>query len=290
MKLTGLNYIIMCHFSISMYLHAHAYTALTALTSAESVSSLLESKLFATTRGHSVSGLPPSLLTVSCSLGEEERNLSLDIGRPVKLSLTRGLIERTVDFVVGLEELVLHLLNGDDDNDVSTDSKPSSKGNDDDSSKVSDDKMASSTSFLSKILDSEVSISTSQMLFELKLSTVLLVPPISREQSVSAEDCLLHTQDEIASTNSYLLTPSSSLKEGLLAGWEGLVITVPLTEQKGDLNIDGMQLLSVCEGTPYFIVPPLQLHCALGQHLYTHDLYVYLLARSQAFVRNATCI
>lgn len=214
-----------------------------------------------------MSGLSASLLTVSCSLGGDERNLTIDIGRPVKLSLTRGLIEGTVDFVLGLEELVMPYLTSANVNhtDVSTDSKLPS-GSDKNSS---DDAMGSS-SFISKILNSKVSISTSQMLLELKLSTFLPPSLNSQEQSISSENC---TQDQAPTTS--LCTPSS-LKEGLIGGWDGLVITVPLNEQDGHLTIDGVQLLSMCEDVSYFIVTPVQLTCALRQHLYTHNLYVYI--------------
>ncbi len=211
-----------------------------------------------------MNGLSPSLLTVSCSLGEEKRNLAVDVGRPVKLSLSRGLIERSIDFLLELEELVMPYLSNESA-DVSIDSHPPPPTQDNNSS---DNKVASS-SFVSKLLNSEVSISTSQILFELKLSTFLSAPPISRDLSVSSED---YRQDEVVS-NSYLNTPPS-LKESLLGGWDGLVVTVPWNEQKGYLSITGVQLLSVYEGAPYFIVPPAQFHCTLSQHLYMHNLYV----------------
>ncbi len=213
-------------------------------------------------------GLPPTLLSVSYSTLGEGGNLSMDIRRPVKLSLTPGFIERSVEFACELEEIIVPLLNGASDN-----VKNKKSSNDSQTPQKSDEDISNcpenNTSNLSKVLNSEVSISTSQMVFELKLSTFSKVRPISREQSVVSEDSVPQIQEDTTTSDPYT---HPSLKEGLLAGWDSILITNPTRGQNGSLQVNGMQLLSVCAGASSFVVAPVQLQCALKQHLSTHDL------------------
>ena len=250
-------------------------SAYTELLSPDSLPSLLESKLFETRKGQSPhnSQLPPHLLTVtwSRSTGDEGVwKVSMDVGRPGRISLTPGFMERSIQLVLELEDIVLPLL-CQESSEAAQDSSSSDQPETTQKSGTSTLEEKHSRSLVSTVLNTEISVSTSQMILELRLATPSKLPPYFKQGSEESSSSQL--QEERGMFN----MAASTWSEGLIGCCEEMRFAVPLRSQGGqsvaDLHVNGLQLLSVCGGFSSFVVAPVQLHCTLRQHppLVSHD-------------------
>ena len=263
-----------------MCFHLHLYSltplsAYTELLSIDSLPSLLESKLFEARKGQSPhnSQLPPHLLTISWSRSTRDKGVgkvSVDVGRPGRISLTPGFLERSIQSVLELEDIVLPLL-CQESSEAAQDTSSSGNSETTQKSEPSVAEEKDSQSLLSTLLNTEVSVSTSQMVLELKLTTPAELPPYCKQGSVESSSSQLQEERRVFNM------AASTLSEGLVGCCEEMRFTVPLKSQGGqsvaDLHVNGLQLLSVCGGFSSFVVAPVQLHCALRQHppLVSHD-------------------
>ena len=267
------------------------------------MTSLLGSKLLETRRGLSShkTGLPPNLLTLSWSQtghdiesASEAGVVSIDVGRPVKLSLTPSLLREGVCFLSDLADIVVPLvsrslssLENTETNQSCYESRDTSsvyftpqKSDIEDSniSEKSNSKASCSTNNTAMV--TEVSLSTCQVVMELSLKAMSVEQPTHLEHNPNSA---FYTKTEEANTSlleesfTNASSPCNMMEEGLVASWEDLSLTIPPKDdhgQSGDLHINGLQLLSVCQGVSGYVVPPVQLECILRHHLplSTHDL------------------
>ena len=292
------------------------HAAYSDLTAAESVSSLLGSKLLETQRGLSSdnTGLPPNLLTLSWSLtGHDIESasgagvVSIDIDRPVKFSLTPPLLREGVYFVSELADIVLPLvsisLSSPEDADINQscyESRDASsvyftpqKSDIGDSNISENNNSRASNSTNNTAMVTEVSLSTCQVVMELKLKAMSDEQTIRPEHNTQTEGAFCTNTEETNTsfctnteeTNTSFLgegftdasSPCKMMEEGLVASWDNLCLIIPPKDdhgQSGDLHINGLQLLSVYQGVSGYVVPPVQLECILRQHLplSAHDL------------------
>lgn len=250
----------------------------------ESVISLLETRVFESRRGLS-STLPPNLLTLSWSqtghdveAASRSGVLSVDVSHPVKLSVDPALLEDSVGFLSEIVEIILPLLpkkflsthehlatveSVSESRDTSSIYFTPQKSDLNNSDIIRSREESISPNNVTMV--TEVSLSTSQVVLEFKLETM------SREQKTYANTTFQKEWFTIGSTL------NSAIREGLVVSWSDLSLVVPPRNdhgQSGDLHINGLHLLSVCQGSSGFIVPPMQMECVFRQHLplSSHDL------------------
>ena len=249
----------------------------------------MKQQLLETRKGqsHDKTGLPPSLLSASWSRQSEDLEsgskagvISLEIGRPVKLSLSLSFLQEALKTLVQLKKIMKMQLfvgqrNGDDvnQNEISVDDKSSSElfATPQTSMNLSSCEHGDSESDLNL---TEVMVTTNQVVVELVLtsSNKANIEEESLTSSMAAQEMDVSLQGEAVPLSSKCV-----IREGLVVAWQSFTLTIPpgnkLT-QTSELSIDSLQLLSIMEGVSVDVVPPVHINCLITQHkpCSTYDL------------------
>ena len=243
----------------------------------------MKEQLLETRKGKSrdKTGLPPSVVSVSWSRQSEDLEsgskagvFSLELGRPVKLSLSQSLLHEVLRTLSQVKEvLTVHLdvglKNGNRDqvnrNEISMEDKSSSElfVTPQTSMNISSEHGDSE----SDLKPTEITVTTSQVVVEFIISSSsdkIDTENASQTSSTAPQEIDVSLQGEGALFNSRCVT-----KEGLVLAWQSLTLSMPPGDKlrkTSELSVDGLQLLSVVQGVSADIVPPLHINSLLTQH------------------------
>ena len=230
-------------------------------------------QLLETKRGQPAdkTSLPANLISVSWShnqtdieSGSSAGVLSMDVGRPVKLSVSPFVLQELSKLVHHLSNMISTQLPGYD--------QPTAVEERDNSSVYLTPQKLLDEAKTKINISTELTLATSQLLIELQLAS----DPSSLDEtdtppSLASQETEVFLQGE--NVNTSFSHAAHSCKEGLLLAWDEFVLTVPAGTttascHTADLLVSGLQLVSLFgnEGS-CFIVPPVQLSCLVSYHL-----------------------
>jgi hypothetical protein len=245
----------------------------------------MKQQLLETRKGqsHDKLGLPPSLLSGSWSRqnqdlesGSKAGVISLELGRPVKLSLSLSFLQEAMRTIVELKRKIVKMepvvkdRNGNGDcvnlNEVSLEDKSSSElfATPQTSMNISSCEHGDSESDLNP---TEVIVTTNQVVLEFIVtsSEKTDIEDNSLTSSTAAqEEVDVSLQGEALPFSSKYLTT-----EGLVLSWQSFTAVIPPANQlsrTSELSLDGLQLLSVMEGVSADILPSSHINCLIIQH------------------------
>ena len=243
----------------------------------------MKQQLLETRKGqsHDKTGLPPSLLSGSWSRqsqdlesGSKAGVISLELGRPVKLSLGLSFLQEAMRTVVELKksvrmEPIAKDQNGNGDcgdlNKVSLEDRSSSElfATPQTSMNLSSCEHGDSESDLNP---TEVIVTTNQVVLELIVVSCdkADVENDSLPSSMAAQEVDVSLQGEALPFSSKDFT-----KEGLVLAWESFTLAIPPANRlsrTSELSVDGLQLLSITEGFGEDVVPPSHISCLVTQY------------------------
>lgn len=267
--------------SLSHSLHPIAYLEL-ASEPLSSITSVMKQQLLETRKGqsHDKTGLPPSLLSASWSRESEDLEsgskagvVSLELGRPVKLSLSLSFLQEALRTLVKLKKIVRRepLVedqdgNGDgvNRNETSLEDKSSSElfTTPQTSMNLSSCEHEDSESHLNP---TEVIVTTNQVVIEFIISSSNKtdVENESITSSMAAQEMDISLQGESIPFSSKCVT------KGLMLAWQSVTVAIPPANKlsrTSELSLDGLQLLSVMEGLSADILPPSHINCVITQY------------------------
>lgn len=255
----------------------------------------MKHKLLETRRGQpkAKSGLPLSLLSVSWSMksgdvesGSKAGVVSVELGRPVKLSFSLPFLREVLDTLSELKSSVNVLLSASrrevevsfkDDSEVDLTSEGSGSVRSPiefgtPQSTREDLSLRQPTAEIESKL-TELIVTTNQVIVEIILASLSSDCALQRPSSPAAGlERELSLQGEPASLGS-----DSTVKEGLVLAWQNLTLAVPPEDdliQTSELGVDNLQLLSISDALSSDVVPPMHLSCLITRHkpCSRHDL------------------
>ena len=240
----------------------------------------MKQQLLETRKGqsHDKSGLPPSLLSGSWSRQDQDLEsgskagvISLELGRPLKLSLSLSFLQEAMRTmtelknIVGMEPVVEDQNGNGNLNEVSLEDKSSSElfATPQPSMNISSCEHGDSESDLNP---TEVIVTTNQVVLELIIT--------SSEKTDIENDSLTSStavQEADVSLQGEVLPFSSNyfMKEGLVLSWRSFTAVIPPANKRSrssELSLDGLQLLSIMEGLSGDVLPPLHINCLITQY------------------------
>lgn len=243
----------------------------------------MKQQLLETRKGqsHNKMGLPPSLLSGSWSRqsqdlesGSKAGVISLELGRPVKLSLSLSFLQEAMRTLVELKKIVrmeplVEDQNGNGDRvnrtEVSLEDKSSSElfATPQASMNLSSCEHGDSESDLNP---TEVIVTTNQVVLEFIIapSDKADIEHDSLTSSVAAQEMDVSLQGEALPFSSKYFT-----KEGLVLAWQSFTVAIPPANKlsrTSELSLDGLQLLSITEGLSADILPPSHISCLITQY------------------------
>ena len=271
------------YFNIYIYLLPPlAYLELAA-EPLSNITSIMKQQLLETRKGqsHDKSGLPPSLLSGSWSRQDQDLEsgskagvISLELGRPVKLSLSLSFLQEAMKTMVELKKIVgmepvVEDRNGNGDcvnlNEVSVEDKSSSElfATPQTSMNISSYEHGDSESDLNP---TEVIATTNQVVLELIVtsSEKTDIENDSLTSSTVAQEVDVSLQGEALPFSSNYFT-----KEGLVLSWQSFTAVIPPANKRSrssELSVDGLQLLSIMEGLSGDVLPPSHINCLITQY------------------------
>ena len=248
-----------------------------------SLTSVMKQQLLETRKGqsHDKTGLPPSLLSGSwlrqshdLESGSKAGVVSLELGRPVKLSLSLSFLQEAIKTIVELKKIMGmepvvgdQSRNGDSGNlsRVSLEDKSSSElfATPQTSMNPSSCEHGDSESDLNP---TEVIVTTNQVVLELIVasSDKIDVENDSLTSSTAAQEIDVSLQGEAVP-----FTSKNFMTEGLVLAWQSFMLAIPPSNKlsrTSELSMDGLQLLSITEGLGADILPPSHVNCLITQY------------------------
>ena len=255
-----------------------------------SVANVMRHQLLETRKGQSQdkTGFPPSLVSVSwlrqsedLESGSKAGVVSLELGRPVKLSFSLSFLSEVLRMLVQLKKtakLFLFKQQIEEDlNDISEHQSSSEFATPQTTPQTSEDLLPEEQNSEGEMKLTEVTVTTNQVLVELALTS-------SNDTDIESESTTgssMAAQEVDVSLQGETLSPCSKshTKEGLMLAWKSLTLSIPPADkltQTSELSIDDLQLLSIIEELGTDIVSPIHLNCLITHHkpCSRHDLLV----------------
>ena len=251
-----------------------------------SIASLMKRQLLETRKGLSQdkSGLPPSLLSASWSKksgdlesGSKAGVVSLEIGRPVKLSFSLSFLQEALRTLMEVKKSARVLFgewqSGDHVNGHVTAQETPTKFVTPPSSEFTTPQTGEEDFSLDHREDeadkklTELIATTNQVIIEL----VLVSSDNADIESESASSPVAANQEADVSLQGEPLSLSSKsvTKEGLVLAWQSFTLVVPPADkvtQTSEVSLDNLQLLSIIKELRADIVPPLHVNCLITHH------------------------
>lgn len=254
-----------------------------------SIASFMKWQLLETRKGksHDKSGLPPSLLSLSWARqshdlesGSKGGVISLEVGRPLKLTVSISLLRETLRTLDELKKSVAEtvlspkqsadgslLVGGVEASESRSQSEFATPKSSEDISFTAAEAEASGSKL------TELYVTTDQVVVELVLTLASASDDDESERAFSpCQEADVSLQGEALSISS---SPVS--KEGLVLTWQSFTLAIPpadLLTHTSELSVDSLQLLSISDGLSSDILSPTHLSCLVTRHkpCSSHDL------------------
>lgn len=240
------------------------------------------------------SGLPPSLVSASWSKKSEDLEsgskagvMSLEVGRPVKLSFSLSFFQEALQTLVELRksaEILFSRKQQSEDklNASASGEKTPTEFGTPQTSEFATPQTGEEEEDLSCILSqseadvklTELTVTTNQVIVEL----VLASSDDTDTESERVPSPATNQEADLSLQGEALMQYSKSItKEGLMLAWQSFTFSLPPADkltQTSELSLDNLQLLSIIKGVPADIVPPIHLNCLITHHkpCSKHDL------------------